>query len=87
MCIPFPETWEFEKDLRSLFTSRDFRRRRAMILKVERNIKTRENRGNINSTTCEYMFHQLAVKNVKVNVVITIYCQHNSIFLRQKIKL
>ena len=29
----------------SLFTSRDFRHRRAMILKVERNIKTRENRG------------------------------------------
>ena len=45
MCIPFPEPWEFEKDLRSLFTSRDFRHRRAMILKVERNIKTRENRG------------------------------------------
>ena len=29
----------------SLFTSRDFRHRRAMILKVERNIKTLENRG------------------------------------------
>ena len=58
-----------------------------MILKVERNIKTRENRGNINSSTCEYMFYQLAVKIVKVNVVRTIYCQHNAIFLRQKIKL
>ena len=49
MCIPFPEPWEFEKDLHniyaSLFTSRDFRHRRAMILKVERNNKTRENRG------------------------------------------
>ena len=49
MCIPFPEPWEFEKDLHniyaSLFTSRDFRHRRAMILKVERNIKTCENRG------------------------------------------
>ena len=29
----------------SLFTSRDFRHRHAMILKVERNIKTPENRG------------------------------------------
>ena len=29
----------------SLFTSRDFRHRRAVMLKVERNIKTRENRG------------------------------------------
>ena len=37
-----------------------------------------------NSTTCECIFHQLAVKNVNVNVVITIYCQHNWIFLRQK---
>ena len=48
MCIPFPEPWEFEKDLHiyaSLFTSRNFRHRRAMILKVERNNKTRENRG------------------------------------------
>ena len=33
---------------------------------------------------CECIFHQFAVKNVNVNVVITIYCQHNWIFLRQK---
>ena len=33
---------------------------------------------------CECIFHQLAVKNVNVNVVITIYCQCNSIFLREK---
>ena len=37
-----------------------------------------------NSTTCECIFHQLAVKSVNVNVVITIYCQHHWIFLRQK---
>ena len=37
-----------------------------------------------NSTTCECIFHQFAVKKVNVNVVITIYCQHNWIFLRQK---
>ena len=40
-----------------------------------------------NSTTCECIFHQFAVKNVNVNVVITIYCQHNWIFLRQKKKI
>ena len=51
-----------------------------MILKVERNTKTAER----NSTTCECIFHQFAVKNVNVKVVITIYCQHNWIFLRQK---
>ena len=33
---------------------------------------------------CECIFHQFAVKNVSVNVVIMIYCQHNWIFLRQK---
>ena len=36
------------------------------------------------STTCECIFHQVAVKNVNVKVVKTIYCQCNSIFLRQK---
>ena len=36
------------------------------------------------NSTCECNFHQLAVKNVNVNVVKTIYCQRNSIFLRQK---
>ena len=46
MCIPFPEPWEFKKDWRFTFYLRDFRQRRTMILKVERNIKTRENRGN-----------------------------------------
>ena len=45
MRIPFPEPWQFEKDLHFTFTSKDFRHRRAMILKVERNIKTPENRG------------------------------------------
>ena len=35
---------------------------------------------------CEFMhFDQLATKNLKFNVVIMIYCQRNSIFLRQKI--
>ena len=43
MCIPFPEPWEFEKDLRFTFYL-ETSDRRAMILKVERNIKTRENR-------------------------------------------
>ena len=33
---------------------------------------------------CKSIFHQLAVKNVNVSVVITIYFQHNSILLRQK---
>ena len=38
-----------------------------------------------NSTRWNWsIFHQLNVKNVNVNVVITIYCQHNSIFLGQK---
>ena len=36
-----------------------------------------------NSTMCECIFHQLAVKNVNINVVKTIYCQHNWIFLGQ----
>ena len=30
------------------------------------------------------IFHQVAVKNVNVNVVKKIYCQRNSIFLRKK---
>ena len=66
MCIPFPEPWEFI--YASLFTSRDFRHHRAMLLKVECNIKTRENHGK-------------ELYNMRV---ITIYCQHNWIFLRQK---
>ena len=33
---------------------------------------------------CNCIFHQLAVKDVNVIVVITIYCQHNWIFLRRK---
>ena len=36
------------------------------------------------STTSECIFHMLAVKNVNVNVVKTIYCQRNSIFLAKK---
>ena len=32
----------------------------------------------------ECIFHKLAVKNVNVNVVKTIYCQRNSIFLAKK---
>ena len=67
----------------SLFTFRDFRHRRTIILKVERTLK-RAKTMERNSTTCECIFHQLAVKNVNVNVVITIYCQHNSIFFGQK---
>ena len=37
-----------------------------------------------NSTMCECIFHQVAVKNVNVKVVKTIYCQCNLIFRRQK---
>ena len=35
---------------------------------------------------CKCIFHQFAVKNVNVIVLITIYCQHNWIFLRRKKK-
>ena len=49
----------------SLFNFRDFRLRRAMILKTLKQAKTAER----NSTTCEYIFHQLAVKSVNVSVV------------------
>ena len=45
-------------------------------------IKTHKSRER-NSTTCKCIFHQLAVKNVNVNVVIAIYCQLNWIFLGQ----
>ena len=68
MCIPFPEPWEREKDLTSLFTFRDFRHRRTMILKVERTLKHTKT-AERNSTRCECIFYQLAVKNVNVNVV------------------
>ena len=64
----------------SLFTFRDFRHRRAMMLTTLKHSKTAER----NPTTCECIFHQVAVKNVNVSVVKTIYCQCNSIFLRQK---
>ena len=67
----------------SLFTFRDFRHRRTMILKVEQTLKHAKTRER-NSTMCECIFHQLAVKNVNVNVVKTIYCQRNSIFLLAK---
>ena len=53
-----------------------------MILKVERTLKHPKTTER-NSTTCECIFHQLAVKNVNVNVVKTILASHNSIFLRQ----
>ena len=62
----------------SLFTFRDFRHRHAMTLTALKHSKTVER----NPTMCECIFHQVAVKNV--NVVKTIYCQRNSIFLRQK---
>ena len=64
----------------SLFTFRDFRHRCTMILKTLKHVKTAER----NSTTNECIFHKLAVKNVNVNVVKTIYCQRNSIFLAKK---
>ena len=89
MCIPFPEPREFEKDLRFTYTLtythftltfRDFRRRCTMILKTLKQVKTAER----NSTMSECIFHKLAVKNLIVNVVKTIYCQHNSIFLAKK---
>ena len=64
----------------SLFTFRDFRHRRAMTLTTLKHSKTAER----NPTTCECIFHQVAVKNVNVSVVKTIYCQRNLIFLRQK---
>ena len=35
---------------------------------------------------CKCIFHQFAVKNVNVIVLIMIYCQHNWIFLRRKKK-
>ena len=57
-----------------------------MILKVEwtwKHVKTAER----NSTICvNAFFTNLLPKNVNVNVVITIYCQGNSIFLGQKKK-
>ena len=56
------------------------RKMSGLIVATLKRAKTAER----NSTTCECIFHQLAVKNVNVNVVITIYCQHNWIFLRQK---
>ena len=56
-----------------------------MILKVEQTLKHAKT-AERNSTRCECIFHQLAVKNVNVNVVKTIYCQRNSIFLRPKKK-
>ena len=52
----------------------------VMILKTLKQAKTAER----NSKTYECIFHQLAVKNVNVNVVRTIYCQRNSIFLGKK---
>ena len=62
------------------FNFRDFRPRRAKILKTLKQAKTVER----SSTICECIFHQLAVKNVNVNVVKTIYCQLSSIFLGKK---
>ena len=62
---------------------RDFRHRCTMIFKVEQTLK-RAKTAERNSTTCECILHQLAIKNVNVFVLITIYCQRNSIFLRPK---
>ena len=64
----------------SLFAFRDFRHRCTMILKTLKHAKTAER----NSTTNECIFHKLAGKKVNVNVVKTIYCQRNSIFLAKK---
>ena len=64
----------------SLFTFRDFRHHHMMILKVERTLK-RAKTAERNSTTCECIFHQLDVKNLNDNVVKTIYCQRNLIFI------
>ena len=50
-------------------------------------IKTYENRWKELYSLCECTFHQLAAKNVNVNVVVMICCQGNSIFLGQKKKL
>ena len=85
MCIPFPEPWEFWKGriYASLLTFRDFRHCCTMIFKVERTLKCAKTVER-NSTMCECIFYQLAVKNVNVNVVIPIYCQHNLMFLRKK---
>ena len=67
----------------SLLTFRDLRHRRTMVFKVEQTFKHARTTER-NSTMCECIFHQLAVKNVNVNVVKTIYCQRNLIFLRPK---
>ena len=39
-----------------------------------------------NSTLGQCIFHKLVVKNVNVNVVKTIYCQRNLIFLAKKLQ-
>ena len=54
-----------------------------MILKVERTLK-RAKTAERNSTTCECILHQLDAKNLNVNVIQTICCQHILIFIRQK---
>ena len=70
-------TLEVEKDLR--FS--------VHLLKLQTPLydDTQDNKHAItaekNSTTSERIFHKLAVKNMNVNVVKTIYCQRNSIFL------
>ena len=66
----------------SLFTFRDFRHRCGMILKTLKHAKTVERNSLYNMwmhfspSCCQYY--------VNVNVVKTIYCQCNSVFLRQK---
>ena len=66
----------------SLFTFRDFRHRCGMILKTLKHAKTVERNSIYNMwmhfspSCCQYY--------VNVNVVKTIYCQCNSVFLRQK---
>ena len=64
----------------SLFTFRDFRNRRTMILKVEQTLKPRK--GTLQRVNA--FFTNLLSKMWKDDVVKTIYCQRNSIFLRQK---
>ena len=79
MRIPFPEPWEFAKDLRFTFY---LWRLQTPLYDDSQDIKTRTVEWN--STTSKCIFPKLAVKNVNVNVVKPIYCQRNLIFLAKK---
>ena len=71
MCIPFPEPWEREKDLNFTFYLWRLQTPLYNDTQVERTLKHTKTTER-NSTRCECIFHQLAVKNVNVNVVKTI---------------